>query len=975
MQEKPSQTLLSFLDAPSNFKQIYSVLISSRHGYLLYLSTTTICKFIPNQWKSLTLQEKDHVYNTFFNLLFSSDPKPSYLIGGLSKTLARICRLAWMELNNINKTVDVILQILEINPDIIETSLKFFTELIIEIVEPIKHRTQSVNKQIAVKFRDEALGKIFSYSIRILINNMSLNESILGVLLNLINSTLMFDFLGIASDETNEDVASLQIPFSWKSHFENLKVLETIEYIIIYKSQQLEYIAIRVLNQMGAIRKSLFSKSEERYLYINKYSMVLLSIIQSRQLSKESLFEFLLAIKRFLSNFLVKEISAVLNFNYILEVLAKFSLSLLSNPETLMSFSYNSLSIWGYLSYEGHSQNESISNYIPIIIDLFLEKSLNAISEFYFTPEKENDLKELLECIGQFSINYYPYIFNSLQTKLFEEFEYINVGVVREYKVSWLMHISSSLLSTENKKTGRELDDKIAQNAINLILKMVKPNEYVELSILSMFNSIIVIYLGSSIDTYWEDSTSMIGEMSLGQVCTIIIERLLNNFNTYTQNRVLEYSLQLLEKLCIGYYSNKILTGLPQIRNLLAYPVCTFSDRKLRSKFFTAVTQLWITDEESPYSSYNTLVSKIKNLSRNPNDFIEIFSEIQGILKAIVTSRHFLEFFELIHEDIWELIRVSMDYTDNVTLLYTILDFLKEISYNRNSRMKFNVSDASGITIFKNISEVLHIYSNINIVTKASDPNKIEKKAKKVIAIVNKMLDGDYVSFGVFEVYKDETFIKTISMCFHLINSLDHTKTVSTTQSHPKLMDCIYNFLELLCRNSQKTLFLHLPHTYLSTVLSYLISGVKSTSILYADLKYCVSSSNAISYLCEYIIKSYTKAPASAHFIKKMLEIEHNKLYELFEAVLEVVFSEESSFMWGVSKALLGLAIIDEAMYQEIKDLIVSKIICDDDVRVKLVHISNKLLEGVRRSLDTKNKDLFSKNFTNFKQDLIKLIQ
>ena len=108
---------------------------------------------------------------------------------------------------------------------------------------------------------------------------------------------------------------------------------------------ELEYISIRVLNQLGAIRKTIFQDPQEKSEYIVAYCTVLINIIKGKELSGDSLFEFIQAIKRFLANFLVKDISIAVNFNILLENLGQFTLKLLSNPSTLISLDYNSLSI------------------------------------------------------------------------------------------------------------------------------------------------------------------------------------------------------------------------------------------------------------------------------------------------------------------------------------------------------------------------------------------------------------------------------------------------------------------------------------------------------------------------------------------------------------------------------------------------------------------------------------------------------
>ena len=183
-----------------------------------------------------------------------------------------------------------------------------------------------------------------------------------------------------------------------------------IKIIILNSDGEIEYLGIRVLNQMGAIRKSIFSNPEERKNYINGFCYEMVSIMTSKDLTDESLYEILQGFKRFLANFIVKEIAEALNFSLLLNSFFQFSLKLINNPDVLYLANYNSIAVWSFLSYEGNNQNDQISNYISSVVSLFIEKSFVSLSFSIFSIEKENDLNELLDNLSTFSIYYYPEI-------------------------------------------------------------------------------------------------------------------------------------------------------------------------------------------------------------------------------------------------------------------------------------------------------------------------------------------------------------------------------------------------------------------------------------------------------------------------------------------------------------------------------------------------------------------------------------
>ena len=168
---------------------------------------------------------------------------------------------------------------------------------------------------------------------------------------------------------------------------------------------------------------------------------------------------------------------------------------------------------------------------------------------------------------------------------------------------------------------------------------------------------------------------------------------------------------------------------------------------------------------------------KLKQAKNSEIDLINIFVEMTGICKALTTTKSFLEFFNVISDDIWELIRLPNNL-QKPDLLLTILKFCKEFVNNRNSRLKLNVSEAFGIILFKNISQLLLFYCKNNLANLKIEGENIIEKTKKVLNIVNFMIAGEYICFGVFEVFNDNSFVSTISACFNLISKLSGDMTV-----------------------------------------------------------------------------------------------------------------------------------------------------------------------------------------------------
>ena len=136
-------------------------------------------------------------------------------------------------------------------------------------------------------------------------------------------------------------------------------------------------------------------------------------------------------------------------------------------------------------------------------------------------------------------------------------------------------------------------------------------------------------------------------------------------------------------------------------------------------------------------------------------------------------------------------------------------------------------------------------------------------------------------------------------------------------------------------------------------------------------MKMCIAAGNCVSYLCEFVFKSSTKTNTNLMAaVNNMMNIESLKINEMYECVIEGVFTEELGYAWGLCKPLLGIAVIDAIRYEEIKNNIILRIANSLDAQEQLRNAASVLLTGIQQNLTDKNKDCFAKNFGTFKQTL-----
>ncbi len=104
-----------------------------------------------------------------------------------------------------------------------------------------------------------------------------------------------------------------------------------------------------------------------------------------------------------------------------------------------------------------------------------------------------------------------------------------------------------------------------------------------------------------------------------------------------------------------------------------------------------------------------------------------------------------------------------------------LLKFVAELVLNKSSRVAFDSSSPNGILLFRLASEVLVAYGS-KMVDFHTPPNKAYNNRYKGIWICMKILrnalQGGFVNYGVFLLYKDPALANALSIVFKLMFSV-----------------------------------------------------------------------------------------------------------------------------------------------------------------------------------------------------------
>ncbi|XP_034721361.1 exportin-7-like, partial [Etheostoma cragini] len=136
------------------------------------------------------------------------------------------------------------------------------------------------HRKIASSFRDSSLFDIFTLSCNLLKQtkqseqtvtiasgkNLNLNdESQHGLLMQLLKlsyNCLNYDFIGTSTDESSDDLCTVQIPTSWRSAFLDSSTLQLFFNLYHSIPPSLSPLVLSCLVQIASVRRSLFNNAE-----------------------------------------------------------------------------------------------------------------------------------------------------------------------------------------------------------------------------------------------------------------------------------------------------------------------------------------------------------------------------------------------------------------------------------------------------------------------------------------------------------------------------------------------------------------------------------------------------------------------------------------------------------------------------------------------------------------------------------------
>lgn len=121
------------------------------------------------------------------------------------------------------------------------------------------------------------------------------------------------------------------------------------------------------------------------------------------------------------------------------------------------------------------------------------------------------------------------------------------------------------------------------------------------------------------------------------------------------------------------------------------------------------------------------------------------------------------------------LIRAVELWTHDPAVTTPILKLFAELLHCRTQRLQGNVSSPMGILLFREASKLICIYGNRILHMDVPHDKQYPMRLKGIsicFTILKNALGGNYVNFGVFKLYGDDTLDNVLNIAAKMITSI-----------------------------------------------------------------------------------------------------------------------------------------------------------------------------------------------------------
>lgn len=843
--------------------------------------------------------------------------------------------------------------------------------------------------------------------------------------LSLALKCLSYDFVGTSIDESSDEFGTVQVSSSWKPVLEDPSTLQIFfDYYAITKPP-LSKEALECLVRLASVRRSLFSNDAARSKFLAHLMTGCKEILQAGQglADHDNYHEYCRLLGRFRVNYQLSELVNVEGYSDWIRLVAEFTLKSLQSWQWASSSVYYLLGLWSRLvtsvPYLKADAPSLLDEFVPKISEGFITSRFDSVQATAQDDLSENPLdnvellQDQLDCFPHLCRSQYErsslFIINIVEPilQLYTESAQRQISdknelAVIEAKLAWIVHIVAAILKIKQCSSSSDSQEAIDAELSARVLRIINVTDsglhsqrYGELSkqrldqaILTFFQHFRKSYVGDqamhSSKQLYVRLSELLGLNDHLQALNVIVGKIATNLKCYAESEeVIDHTLSLFLELASGYMTGKLLMKLDTTKFIVAnhtrehFPFLhEYRGSRSRTTFYYTIGWL-IFMEDSPVkfkSSMDPLLQVFINLESIPDSMfrtetvkyalIGLMRDLRGIAMATTSRRTYGLLFDWLYPSHMPILLKGISHwADTPEVTTPLLKFMAEFVLNKAQRVTFDSSSPNGILLFREVSKLLVAYGSRIL----SMPNVADIYAYKykgiwiALTVLSRALAGNYVNFGVFELYGDRALADALGIALKMTLSVP----LADILAYRKLTKAYYAFLEVLF-NSHIIYMLNLDLNTFMHIVGSLESGLKGL-----DTSISTQAASAVDNLAAFYFNNITIAeaptsPAAVNLARHIAECP-TLFPEILKTLFEIVLFEDCGNQWSLSRPMLSLILINEQIFSDLKAHILSSQPADQHQRLSLCF--DKLMVDVSRSLDSKNRDKFTQNLTIFRHD------
>ncbi|KAK4771663.1 hypothetical protein SAY87_032195 [Trapa incisa] len=843
--------------------------------------------------------------------------------------------------------------------------------------------------------------------------------------LSLALKCLSFDFVGTSIDESSEEFGTVQIPTSWKTMLEDPSTLQIFFDYYRVGNAPLSKEALECLVRLASVRRSLFTNEASRSKFLAHLMTGTKEILQFGQglADHDNYHEFCRLLGRFKVNYQLSELVNVEGYSDWIQLVAQFTLKSLQSWQWASSSVYYLLGLWSRLvsslPYLKADAPSMLDEFVPKITEGFITSRFDSIQAGFEEDLSENPLDNIellhdqLDCFPSLCRFQYQssslYIIQMMESILQEYMERSRLPIndnnqlsIVEAKLAWIVHIIAAVLKIKqcsgcSMETQEVLDAELSARVLQLINVTdtgLHSQRYGEISkqrldraILVFFQNFRKSYIGDQAMHSSKLYARLSELLSLNDhlvLLNIIVGKIATNLKCYTQSEdVIDHTLSLFLELASGYMTGKLLLKLDAVKFIIAnhtrehFPFLEeYRCSRSRTTFYYTIGWLIFLEDSTVKfkSSMEPLLQVFVNLESTPDSMfctdavkfalIGLMRDLRGIAMATNSRRTYGLLFDWLYPAHFPLLLKGISHwTDTPEVTTPLLKFMAEFVLNKAQRLTFDSSSPNGILLFREVSKLIVAYgSRILSLPNVADIYHFKYKGIWIcLTILSRALAGNYVNFGVFELYGDRALSDVLDIVMKLILSIP----LADILAYRKLARAYYAFLENLLSNHINFVLNRDTSTFMHIVGS-LESGLKGL-----DSSISSQCASAVDNLAAFYFNNITMgesptSPAAINLARHVADCP-NLFPEILKTLFEIVLFEDCGNQWSLSRPMLSLVLINEQIFPNLKATIMASQPVDQHQHLSLCF--EKLMTDVIRSLESKNRDKFTQNLTVFRHE------